>query len=110
MQKYHKKYDNVHYINKNYVLKPINNDEKECINDTLSPLPPLHHLTLHNCYLQIPRETYTTKMVVEGMVEGMIASHSLHVSIVDRIIITLTVVGSNLTSLIGLLLPLHHRV
>ena len=30
------KHDNVHYINKNYVLKPIYNDENECINDTLS--------------------------------------------------------------------------
>ena len=26
----------MHYINKNYVLKPIYNDENECINDTLS--------------------------------------------------------------------------
>ena len=31
-----KKHDNVHYINKNYVLQPIYNDENECINDTLS--------------------------------------------------------------------------
>ena len=30
------KNDNVHYINKNYVLQPIYNDENECINDTLS--------------------------------------------------------------------------
>ena len=30
------KHDNVHYITKNYVLKPIYNDENECINDTLS--------------------------------------------------------------------------
>ena len=29
-------YGNVHYITKNYVLKPIYNDENECINDTLS--------------------------------------------------------------------------
>ena len=36
MQKYHKKHDNVHYITKNYVLKPVYNDENECINDTLS--------------------------------------------------------------------------
>ena len=35
MQKYHKKHNNVHYINKNYVLKPIYNDENECINDML---------------------------------------------------------------------------
>ena len=28
--------DNVHYMTKNYVLKPIYNDENECINDTLS--------------------------------------------------------------------------
>ena len=26
----------MHYIEKNYVLKPIYNDENECINDTLS--------------------------------------------------------------------------
>ena len=31
-----KKYDNVHYINKNYVLQPIYNEKNECINDTLS--------------------------------------------------------------------------
>ena len=37
MQKYHKKYDKVHYISKNYVLKLIYNDEIECINCTLSP-------------------------------------------------------------------------
>ena len=36
MQKYHQKPDNVHYINKNYVLKPIYNDKNEFINDTLS--------------------------------------------------------------------------
>ena len=30
------KNDNVHYMTKNYVLKPIYNDENECINDTLS--------------------------------------------------------------------------
>ena len=36
MQKYHKKHDNVYYITKNYVLKPIYNDENECINDMLS--------------------------------------------------------------------------
>ena len=36
MQKYHKKHDNVHYITKIYVLKPIYNDENKCINDTLS--------------------------------------------------------------------------
>ena len=36
MQKYHKKHDKVHYINNNYVLKPIYNDENECINDLLS--------------------------------------------------------------------------
>ena len=44
MQKYHKKHDNVHYITKNYVLKPIYNDENECINDTLSC-----HL-MHTCH------------------------------------------------------------
>ena len=26
----------MHYINKNYVLQPIYNDENECINDMLS--------------------------------------------------------------------------
>ena len=31
----------MYYINKNYVLNPIYNDENECINDTLS-------LTLYN--------------------------------------------------------------
>ena len=36
MQKYHKKHDNVYYINKNYILQPIYNDENECINDLLS--------------------------------------------------------------------------
>ena len=36
MQKYHKKYDNVHYINNNYVRKPIYNDRNEYINDMLS--------------------------------------------------------------------------
>ena len=36
MQKYNKKHDNLHYITKNYVLKPIYNDEKKCINGMLS--------------------------------------------------------------------------
>ena len=36
MQQYHKKHDHMYYINTNYVLKPIYNDENECINDTLS--------------------------------------------------------------------------
>ena len=36
IQKYHKKHDNMHYINNNDVLKPIYNNENECINDTLS--------------------------------------------------------------------------
>ena len=36
MQSYHKKHANVQYINKNYVLKPIYNNENECINDMLS--------------------------------------------------------------------------
>ena len=31
-----KKHDNMHYIDKNYVLQPIYNDENECINDTFS--------------------------------------------------------------------------
>ena len=30
-----KKNDNVHYINTNYVLKPIYNDENECVNHML---------------------------------------------------------------------------
>ena len=30
------KHNNTHYINKNYVLKPIYNDVNECINDKLS--------------------------------------------------------------------------
>ena len=33
-------HDNVHYITKNYVLRPIYNDENECINDMLSRLLP----------------------------------------------------------------------
>ena len=37
-KKYHKKHDNVYYINKNYVLQPIYNDENECINDMFSGL------------------------------------------------------------------------
>ena len=28
----------MHYMNKNYVLKPIYNNENECTNDTLSPI------------------------------------------------------------------------
>ena len=32
------KKDNMYYINNNYVLQPIYNDENECINDTLSLL------------------------------------------------------------------------
>ena len=28
--------DNMHYMTTNYELKPIYNDENECINDTLS--------------------------------------------------------------------------
>ena len=30
--------DSVHYMTKNYVLKPTYNDENECFNDTLSHL------------------------------------------------------------------------
>ena len=36
MQKRYEKHDNMHYINKNYVWKPIYNDENKCINDMLS--------------------------------------------------------------------------
>ena len=35
MQKYHKIYDIMYYINKNYALKYTYNDDNECINDTL---------------------------------------------------------------------------
>ena len=71
-----------------------------------SHLPPLHHLTLRHCYLLIPRERGTPQMVAEGAVEGMIANHSLHVSIDDRLIIVLIVVGRSLANLIGL--PIMH--
>ena len=36
MQKFNKKYDKIYYINKNYVFKPLYNDENECINEMLS--------------------------------------------------------------------------
>ena len=62
-------------------------------------------------------ERAATQMVVEGVVEGMTASHSLHVSIDDKLIIVLIVVGRSLANLIGfpilpllMLLPLHPRV
>ena len=52
--KYHMKHDKVHYINKNYVLKPIYNDENECINDTLSvlslPLPSHYALQSYDAH------------------------------------------------------------
>ena len=54
MQKYYKKHDNVHYINKNYVLKPIYNDENECINDTLSNI----HLEHPSCDKLILNESF----------------------------------------------------
>ena len=38
MHKYHKKHDNLYYIDKNYVLKSIYNDENECINERLSKI------------------------------------------------------------------------
>ena len=54
---------------------------------------------------------------VKGVVEGMMASHSLHVRIIDGLIIILIVIGRSLENLIGLpifplllLLPLHHWV
>ena len=54
---------------------------------------------------------------VEGVVEGMMASHSVHVSIADGLIIVLIVVDKSLANLIRLpilpllmLLPLHPRV
>ena len=80
-----------------------------------SPIPPpLHHLTLWHCYLPIPREIVTTQMVAEGSIEGMVASHSLHVSSLDGLIIVLIVVGRSLANLIGfpilpllMILPLH---
>ena len=74
-------------------------------------------LTLHHCYLSIPRERGTTKMVLDSVVKGIMASHSLHVSIVDGAIIVLTVSRKILANLIRLplmpllmLLPLHPRV
>ena len=43
----------------------------------------------------------------EGSVEVMMANHSLHVCIVDELIIVLTVIGRSLANLIGLpILPL----
>ena len=36
MHKYHKKYDNMNYIRKNYTLKSIHNDANKCINDKSS--------------------------------------------------------------------------
>ena len=44
---------------------------------------------------------------VEGTVEGAMANHSLHVSIVDRLIIIVTLVGISFSNLIRLpILPL----
>ena len=55
--------------------------------------------------------------MVKGVVEGMMASHSLHVSIVDGLISILIIVCKSLANLIGLpilpllmLLPLHPRI
>ena len=87
---------------------------------SLAP-PHLNYLSLRHCYLPIPRERGTIQMVakgmVKGMVKGMMASHPLHVSIVDRLSIVLIVVGRSLANVIGLtilpllmLLPLHPRV
>ena len=57
MQKYHKKHDNVHYINKNYVLKPIYNNENKCINDTLSKTPrQIHRIKNHLIWINIRKE------------------------------------------------------
>ena len=48
-----------------------------------------------------------TEGAVEGIVEGMMGSHSLHASIVDKLIIVLIVVRRSLANLIGLsILPL----
>ena len=45
--------------------------------------------------------------VVEGTIEGTMANHCLHVSIVDRLIIIMTLVGISFSNLIGLpILPL----
>ena len=45
--------------------------------------------------------------MAEGMVDGMMANHSLDVSIVDKLIIVLSIVGKSLAKLIGLsILPL----
>ena len=56
-------------------------------------------------------------MMTKGAVEGTMASHSLHVSIVNKLINILIVVGRSLVKQIGLpirplllLLPLHPRV
>ena len=57
MQKYYKKHDNVHYINKNYVLTHIYNDENECINDTLSAILKLSYGDLsHHMNTRVPSE------------------------------------------------------
>ena len=64
-------------------------------------LPLLHHVTLQHCYLLIVRERGSTKMVAKGAVEGMMANHSLHMSIVDGLIIVLVVVGRSLANTIG---------
>ena len=54
---------------------------------------------------------------VKGIVEGMMANHSLHVSIIDGLIIFLTIFSRSLANLIGLpilsllmLLALHHWI
>ena len=54
---------------------------------------------------------------VKGTVKGMMANHSLHMSIVKGLIIVLTVIEKSLGNLIGLpilpllmLLPLYPRV
>ena len=59
MQKYHKKHDDVHYINNNYVLNPFYNDENECINDTLSMI-----LILICTFLRASYKSRTKSMVL----------------------------------------------
>ena len=74
---------------------------------TKTPLVPplLYHLTLQHYYLPIPRERGTRKMVVESALKGMMANHSLHVSIVDGLIIVLIVVGRSLANQTRLPIP-----
>ena len=59
-KKYHKKYDNVYYIKKNYVLKPIYNDKNEYINDVLSILPwRVRYANMLDCTFRVAYFQYT---------------------------------------------------